>query len=235
MNLLAFDTSTERMSLTIQVLRDSISTCWQYEGEGGAQTSAYLIPHIQALMAQAELGFEQLDAIVFGCGPGSFTGLRTACAVAQGFAWGAAVPVLPVDTLLALAEEARFNHAPEAQNCRVLALLDARMDELYVGGYRFSQGVWQQTLAPSLVRPEQVSAETDSLLAGNLPDAYVARLPAGAGRPVPALPTASALLRLAPALMAAGGARQAEQALPIYVRDRVAKTTLERAAEKAVL
>jgi tRNA threonylcarbamoyladenosine biosynthesis protein TsaB len=117
----------------------------------------------------------------------------------------------------------------------VLALLDARMDELYVGGYAFSHGVWQQTRAPALLRSEQVSADTHHLLAGNVPDASIARLPAGIGRPVPALPTASALLRLAPALLAAGGARSAEQALPIYVRDQVAKTTLERAAEKAAL
>ena len=235
MNLLAFDTSTERMSVAVQVLRDGRSACWQHEGEGGAQTSAHLIPCIEALMTQAGLGFGQLDAIVFGCGPGSFTGLRTACAVAQGLAWGAAVPVLPVDTLLALAEQARFDHAPEAPNCQVLALLDARMDEIYVGGYGFSQGVWQQTRAPALVRPEQVPTDVGSLLAGHLPETYVARLPAGAGRPAPALPTAGALLRLAPALLAAGGARPAEQALPIFVRDQVAKTTLERAAEKAVL
>ena len=123
MNLLAFDTSTERMSVAVQVLRDGSITCWQHEGEGGAQTSTHLIPSIQALMVQAALGFEELDAIVFGCGPGSFTGLRTACAVAQGLAWGAEVPVLPVDTLLVLAEQARFDHAPEALSCRVLALL----------------------------------------------------------------------------------------------------------------
>jgi tRNA threonylcarbamoyladenosine biosynthesis protein TsaB len=80
-----------------------------------------------------------------------------------------------------------------------------------------------------------VPIDADSLLAGHLPETYVARLPACAGRPAQALPTARALLRLAPALLAAGGARPAEQALPIYVRDQVAKTTLERAAEKAVL
>ena len=176
MNLLAFDTSNERMSVAVQILRDGSITCWQHEGEGGAQTSAHLIPSIQALMVQAGLGFEQLDAIVFGCGPGSFTGLRTACAVAQGLAWGAEVPVLPVDTLLTLAEQARFDHAPEALSCRVLALLDARMDELYVGGYAFSQGLWQQTLASALLRPEQVSADTHHLLAGHVPEAYVARL-----------------------------------------------------------
>jgi len=235
MKLLAFDTSTERMSVAVQTLtRDGVQ-CWRHEGEGGARTSAHLIPCIEALMAQAGLGFAQLDAIVFGCGPGSFTGLRTACAVAQGLAWGAAVPVLPVDTLLAVAEQARFELAPAAPASQVLALLDARMDELYMGRYAYSQGLWQALAAPALVQPEQVLLESGVWLAGLVPEAYATRLPAGAGRPLPALPTADALLRLAPALLAAGGARRAELALPTYVRDQVAKTTLERAAEKATL
>ena len=86
MKLLAFDTSTEIMS--IAVAHDA--QLWQHTGAGGAQASSTLIPAIQALMAQAGLRLEQLDAIVFGRGPGSFTGLRTACSVAQGLAFGAA-------------------------------------------------------------------------------------------------------------------------------------------------
>jgi len=235
MKLLAFDTSTERMSVAVQTLSGDGVQCWRHEGEGGAQTSAHLIPCIEALMAQAGLGFTQLDAIVFGSGPGSFTGLRTACAVAQGLAWGAGVPVLPVDTLLAVAEQARFAHAPAAPSCQVLALLDARMDELYWGRYAYRHGLWQPMATAALAQPEQVPVEHGEWLAGLVPEAYVARLPAGMGRLVPALPTADALLRLAPALLAAGGALTAQQALPTYVRNQVAKTTLERAAEKAAL
>ncbi|MEY4267755.1 MAG: hypothetical protein RIS90_2290 [Pseudomonadota bacterium] len=235
MKLLAFDTSTECMSIAVQTASGAGAQCWRHEGEGGARTSAHLIPCIEALMAQAGLGFGQLDAIVFGCGPGSFTGLRTACAVAQGLAWGAGVPVLPVATLLAVAEQARFVHAPAAPSWQVLALLDARMDELYWGRYAYSHGLWQPLGAPALVQPEQLPALPDDWLAGLVPDAYIARMPAGMGQPVPALPTADALLRLAPALLAAGGALPAEQALPTYVRNQVAKTTLERAAGKAAL
>jgi tRNA threonylcarbamoyladenosine biosynthesis protein TsaB len=235
MRLLAFDTSTERMSVAVQAVSGAGTQCWRHEGEGGARTSAHLIPCIEALMAQAGLGFGQLDAIVFGCGPGSFTGLRTACAVAQGLAWGAGVPVLPVDTLLAVAEQARFAHTPAAPSCQVLALLDARMDELYWGRYAYRHGLWQSLGAPALVQPEQLPAEPGDWLAGLVPEAFVARLQAGVGRPMPAMPTADALLRLAPALLAAGGALRAEQALPTYVRNQVAKTTLERAAEKAAL
>ena len=94
MNLLAFDTSTDVMSIAVQRTVDGSAQVWQQTAVGGAQTSTHLIPVIQQLMAQADLRFDQLDAIVFGRGPGSFTGLRTACSVAQGLAFGAKVPVL---------------------------------------------------------------------------------------------------------------------------------------------
>ena len=127
MNLLAFDTSTDTLSIAVQH-GDGV---WQHQGPGGAQASSALIPAVRALMAQAGLTFDTLDAVVFGRGPGSFTGLRTACAVAQGLAFGAkggqGVPVLPVDTLLAVAEEARQQHGCT----HVVAVLDARMDEVY--------------------------------------------------------------------------------------------------------
>lgn len=247
MNLLAFDTSTEIMSIAVQCSGSGsdIGTpapIWQHTAPGGAQTSAHLIPVIQGLMAQANLQFGQLQAIVFGRGPGSFTGLRTACSVAQGLAFGARVPVLPVDTLLAVAEEARYQHAPSASRLQVLAMLDARMDEVYAGCYVFNSKQWQQIGGCSLIRPEDLSFDARCLLAGNVFAAYGARLPSpmpatSADEPplvprVETLPTATALLRLAPALLAAGAAVQADQALPLYVRDKVAKTTLERAAEK---
>ena len=96
MNLLAFDTSTDTVSIAVQA-GDAV---WQHTGPGGSQASATLIPAIRSLLAQAGMSFSTLDAIVFGRGPGSFTGLRTACAVAQGLAFGArggaGVPVLSV-------------------------------------------------------------------------------------------------------------------------------------------
>jgi tRNA threonylcarbamoyladenosine biosynthesis protein TsaB len=191
-------------------------------------------------MKQAGLRFEQLDAIVFACGPGSFTGLRTACSVAQGLAFGAGAPVLPIDTLLCVAEEARFQHAPGLAHYPVMALLDARMDELYTGYYIFNSGLWTRDGACSLIRPEDLVFDADCTLAGNVFALYGDRLPAGnpdlcATARVDALPSASALLRLAPALLAAGAAVPADQALPLYIRDKVAKTTAERAAEKAAL
>jgi tRNA threonylcarbamoyladenosine biosynthesis protein TsaB len=248
---LAFDTSTDRLSIGVS---DGAQQ-WLHEGAGGPLSSATLIPAILQLLADAGLRLNQLDAIAFGRGPGSFTGLRTACAVAQGLALGAGVPVLPVDSLLALAEEARFQWALEnARPQTITALLDARMDEMYVQHFRLGNrdGTYQALAPCVLVRPEalQLSAVLATAkdsnnqalhgLAGNVFEVYAARLPAlealGALQALPVgclrlttLPSAAAMLRLAPGLLAAGAALDASQALPLYIRDKVALTTDERA------
>jgi tRNA threonylcarbamoyladenosine biosynthesis protein TsaB len=228
-DVLAFDTSTEQLSIAVR----RGERVWTHEGAGGAQSSATLIPLIQQLLAEAGLALAQLDAIAFGRGPGSFTGLRTACAVAQGLALGSGVPLLPVDTLLAVAEEAR--HAFGAQ--RTVALLDARMEEIYAARYDFeAHGPLGEPAAgaegPLLMAPESLAVPPGWALAGNAFAAYGERLPAAAARHA-VLPTAVALLRLAPALLAAGRTVPAAQAWPLYVRDKVAQTTEERAAIKA--
>lgn len=232
MNLLAFDTSTDTLSIAVQHGPLGAAGRHQHTAAGGAQTSTHLIPEIQRLMALAQLRLQDLDAIVFGAGPGSFTGLRTACAVAQGLAFGAAVRVLPVDTLLAVAEEARWQ-CGDAQNFTVTALLDARMDELYTADYVFASDRWTQSSQQRLIKPENLDWNGIHVLAGNVFEGYGARLPALAARTF-ALPTATALLRLAPALLAAGAGVSAEHALPTYIRDKVAQTTLERNASKAL-
>ena len=223
MNFLAFDTSTERLSLAV----GRGGAVWQQEGAGGAQSSATLIPALLALLAQAGLTLHQLDAIVFGSGPGSFTGLRTACSVAQGLAFGAGLPVLPVSTLLAVAEEARHQHGCT----RVVTALDARMNEVYSAPCEWLDGQWQVPADFSLGAPESVVVPPDWTLAGSAAAAYPGRLAGAPGLAL--LPTATALLRLAPALWQAGRAVPAEQALPLYIRDKVAQTTAEREADKA--
>ena len=247
MNLLAFDTSTEAMSIAVGRVDASgqlaPASVHAYTGPGGAQASALLIPQVLQLLQQAGLSLDQLDAIVFGAGPGSFTGLRTACSVAQGLAFGArgglGVPVLPVCTLMAVAEEARATHGAAHgathDAIRVMALLDARMDEVYAAAYEYAAGHWQALVEPSLLRPEAVVPPPGALLAGNVWPVYASRWSDAvrAAPQVSALPTASALLRLAPALIAQGEAVPAAQAMPIYIRDKVAQTTEERAALKA--
>jgi tRNA threonylcarbamoyladenosine biosynthesis protein TsaB len=225
--LLAFDTSTEIMS--VAVARGAHAPVLSHEGAGGAQASATLIPAALALLQQAGVQLADLDAIVFGRGPGSFTGLRTACAVAQGLGFGAGVPVLAVDTLLAVAEDARHSAGVE----RVLAVLDARMDEVYCAAYAFDSGAWQTRQEPALVRPEDLVLPPGYAIAGNAGPAYAGRLPAAVAM-VDARPQATALLRLAPAQLAAGRAQPAAQALPLYIRDKVAQTSEERAARKVI-
>ena len=250
---LAFDTSTDVLSLAV-ARGDHV---WTQTLPGGAQASSGLIPAVLAMLTEAEMPLASLDAIVFGRGPGSFTGLRTACAVAQGLAFGADVPVLPVDTLLAVAEEARWlrlqagagESSAQSQSglsgLTVLALLDARMDEVYSAAYTWQQvsehhqGQWREASPLQVSAPEKVPVPPMApalCLAGNAFAAYGERLPAALAHAprCEALPTASALLRLAPALWAQGLAVPAEQAMPLYIRDKVANTTAEREALKAL-
>jgi tRNA threonylcarbamoyladenosine biosynthesis protein TsaB len=225
---LAFDTSTDVLSLAV----GQGDQTWSQTLPGGAQASASLIPSVLDLLAQAGMPLASLDAIVFGRGPGSFTGLRTACSVAQGLALGAQLPVLPVDTLLAVAEEARLQ-AGCPDTLTVLALLDARMDEIYSAVYRWASGAWTVLSPLQVCAPERIAVPNDAdlLMAGNVFDVYGERLPAG--QRLQALPTARALLSLAPALWTNGQAVPAEQAMPLYIRDKVAQTTAEREAHKA--
>lgn len=231
---LAFDTSTDVLSLAI-ARGDRV---WTQTLPGGAQSSSGLIPAVLGMLAEADMPLASLTAIVFGRGPGSFTGLRTACAVAQGLAFGADIPVLPVDTLLAVAEEARWQRVQSGvadADLSVLAMLDARMDEVYSAAYQWSSASqsWQGLSALQVSAPDKVQALTgDALLAGNVFAAYGERLTLSGERCV-ALPTATALLRLAPALWTQGLAVPAEQAMPLYIRDKVANTTAEREAMKA--
>ena len=234
MDLLAFDTSTDQTTIAVQ-RGDAL---WQWQGGGGPQASGTLIPKILEGLSALSLTPQALTAIVFGQGPGAFTGLRTACAVAQGLAFGAkggqGVPVLPVDTLLAVAEAARQSLGTAPAALRVLALLDARMGEVYAAGYAWSPADGWQALADAAVLPPEAVAvpPPSTLLAGNAAAVYAERLPAAvlALPRAEVLPTADALLNLAPALLAAGRAVPAEQALPLYIRDKVAQTTAERAA-----
>lgn len=233
MKLLAFDTSTERLSVAVQ----HGSRQWLREGAGGPQASSTLIATVLELLAEAELPLTSLDALAFGRGPGSFTGLRTACSVAQGLAFGARLPVLAIDSLLAVAESCRLAQG----STHVLAVLDARMSQIYHAAWAWSPGTgWQQQGDTGVYDPENLPLPADSeandwVLAGNAFGAYGARLSAAlqALPQHPALPDAPALLSLAPDWLAAGRAVPADQALPLYIRDKVAQTTAERAAARA--
>jgi tRNA threonylcarbamoyladenosine biosynthesis protein TsaB len=238
MKLLALDTSTEQLSIAVQ----HGDRVWCHRGAGGAQASSRLIPDLLALLAQADLSLSDLDALVVGRGPGSFTGLRTACAVAQGLAFGTRLPVLGLDTLKALAPPVR---AHDASATRVMALLDARMHQVYAAAYEWREDDWHTITAPGLYDPTDLSLPAcwqDGLpvwLAGNAPDTLVdteglLRGPDGQTRPrLMCLPEAESLLQLALAALTRGEAVTAAELQPLYLRDKVAQTTAEREAIKA--
>lgn len=242
MKLLALETSTQQLS----VAACAGARTAMRDGPGGAQASADLLPAVWAVLDELGLRLHELDAIAFGQGPGSFTGLRTACSVAQGLALGAGVPVLPVPTLLALAAQARWQmgHAHAASGPTggsgaapvIVAMLDARMGEIYAARIDFNlpgPGQVEAARQARLMKPGALQPQPGDVLAGNAWEAC-----AGAWSPlvegleptrrVSALPTARAMLQLCEPLLRAGLAVDAAHALPLYVRDNVALTSAER-------
>lgn len=245
---LAIETSTDMLSLALAATQGGTSEVWMHTSLGGAKSSQLVLLEIERLMEQAHLRFTDLTAVVFGNGPGSFTGLRTACSVAQGLAFGAGVPVLPIDTLLAVAEDARFQnaqqqqkqqqeerqpvqHSQEAQ--RFFVAMDARMGQVYTAAYEW-RSAWQCVQAPSVNSPEDICVPIDwkghaFTTAGNAWREFSTRWSTALSeKTMDAMPTAQALLRLAPVAWEQGLAVPPEDALPIYIRDKVAQTTLER-------
>ena len=233
MNLLALDCSTDRLSLAVQH-EDRVFT---HHGLAGAQASATVIDAVLALLVQAKLPMASLQAIAFGRGPGAFTGLRTACSVAQGLALGAGLPLLPIDTLLCVAEAARTSSE------RVLVLMDARMQQVYAAAYEWQDAQWHCVQAPQLLAPEVVAlpdgwTPSTCVIAGNaltstdLQDS-LQHLQTSQGLKAALWPQATPMLRLAHAAWLRGDAVDADQALTVYVRDQVALTTAERLALKA--
>lgn len=235
---LAIECSTDTLSVALGSGRPG-EAVFEHTGPGGPQSSTTLLPSVQGLLSAAGWRLSDLNAVAFARGPGSFTGLRTACAVAQGLAYGTrsadhpdGLPVLAIDTLQVLAETA----TPVDHTGPVAVLLDARMDEMYAAVWQRQASGWQERHAPRLCAPDLLAAWLDEvlpgevpLLAGNVFETYAAALGELPPHPrVMAVPTAAALLRLAPQAWAQGLAMPARDALPRYVRDKVARTTAER-------
>jgi len=236
--LLAFDTSTER--LAVAVLAPSGEHL--ADEPGGALASAGLLPCIRALLASAGLAQADsnadLQAIAFGRGPGAFTGLRTSCAVAQGLAFGLGVPVLPIDSLLIVAEDARGQVAPGGEPFEVDVLMDARMAQIYAARFAWDGGRWSTLRPAELITPlalaEAWRQRPPAHVAGSALAVFGEQLPQPpAVRQVPVEQgRAAALLRLALLAWRAGEAVDAALGLPLYVRDKVAQTSAERQAER---
>ncbi len=233
--LLAIESSTERLSVALGSFdpgQPLAQPQWQQEEAGGALASQRLLPLIRSLLDLSGITWPQLDAIVFGAGPGAFTGLRTACAVAQGLGFAHAIPLLGVPTVLAMAWQGWSAGATTAQRnapARMQAVLDARMQALYVSDVDFARPqFWQAPIALIAI---------DELLAWQAAQGNAVPVISNASAVLEAhvlptlhsgYPNAAAMWQLAPYMLAAGLAVPAAQALPLYIRNRVAQTTQER-------
>lgn len=235
--LLAFDTSTEQMAIALLFG----GQCLAINEAGGAAASAGLLPAVHSLLARAGLSLQAVDAVAFGQGPGAFTGLRTACAVAQGLALGLGCGLLPIDSLLIVAEDARCQDAAAAAPGWVVDVaMDARMQEAYAARYRHDAQGWHTLLPPALMDLPALAARVASTQAPGPAPARAGSAWRVHGLQLPPLPApawpeadrAAALGRLARAAWAVGAAVDPAAALPLYLRDKVAQTTEERLAAK---
>ena len=227
MRIIAFDSSTEWCS----VAAGDGERWLQHEEAVGQTHSKRLLPMIDALLTESGWRLRDIEGIAFGAGPGSFTGVRIACGVAQGLALGLDCPVMPVSTLAAIAQSASVDRRAD----QVLVCTDARMGEVYTAAYRREGAQWEEISPPAVLPP-------DALMRPSSAGAWTG---AGSGfAAYPALATRLGLRDVLPLLratgrsigelawrgFAAGEGVDAKDALPVYVRNRVALTTIEREA-----
>jgi len=223
--LLAVETSSELCSAALVVDGHTLKR----QEEAPNRHGEVLIPMVSALLSEAGIAATQLDALAFGQGPGSFTGIRIGVGVVQGLALGADRPVIPVPSLLAVAAQSGSTAA--------LVAFDARMGEAYLGAYRQRGGQWEEALGPLLVTPrgELPALEgSDWLLCGNgfdsfnwLREAYTPHSPSHARG---LRPRACGVASVAQGWLSQGRAIAVDEAAPIYLRDKVALTVAERRA-----
>lgn len=223
MKILAFDTSTEYLSLALW--RDGeVSVREQLAGQ---THSSLILPLLRELLDEAGLELADFDGIAFGAGPGSFTGLRIGCGVAQGLAYGAGLPVLGISTLMALAASSGEE--------KVIACLDARMGEVYHAAYVRQKGGWLAVHEPGLYAPEKVPAVLGEGWCGIGSGwaAYGDALHAHYGdhlgsTQAAAFPHAREMAMLAVPLFERGLGKPAHEAAPVYIRNKVALKMSER-------
>ena len=217
MKLLAIETSTELASVALAVEGEVFSE----EQDCLRQHAHKLLPMIDRLLVKAAINTNQLDGIVFGRGPGSFTGLRIACSVAKGIACAHQLPLFPVSTLAAIAYDIYHTKLPNCQTHQVLALIDARMHQVYWGifnkdNYETDEHVTESNLV-------SIPGTAEIVVAGMGYEHYIEALPLAVKKHIiqynPVFPHAKALIQIA--LTGKINPVSAEQALPIYIRNQV--------------
>ncbi|HVW63608.1 MAG TPA: tRNA (adenosine(37)-N6)-threonylcarbamoyltransferase complex dimerization subunit type 1 TsaB [Nitrosospira sp.] len=223
MRILALDTSTEHCSVALLLDGQMLGR----ETLAKQSHSELLLPMIQQVLQEAAVKLPQLQGIAFGAGPGSFTGLRIACGVAQGLAFGADLPVAGICTLEAMAEEAGCS--------RVVAAIDARMGEIYQAAYMKSGDEWVAESQSVLCSPRHAPLlpGVDWTGCGSGFDVYGEalrlRYDGCVSHVVPGIrPQASAIARLAMRRFMNGMGIDPAEAAPIYIRNKVALKENER-------
>jgi tRNA threonylcarbamoyladenosine biosynthesis protein TsaB len=218
MRFAAIETSTQWCSVALWADGEIASL----ERVAGQRHSELVLPMLFRILEKKNVSLEDLDAVAFGAGPGSFTGLRIACALAQGLALPRALPVLGVSTLEALAEESGA--------ARVVACLDARMREVYYSALEKAGERWREVIPAQCLAPQAVPRPAGEGWVG-CGSGFEAYGDLGFARTLPQVhPTAAAVAALAAPRFAAGEGVDAALAAPVYLRDKVALTKEEQAA-----
>jgi tRNA threonylcarbamoyladenosine biosynthesis protein TsaB len=225
--ILSLDSSTDACSVALNV-NGQLSGRFELAAKSHTQR---LLPMVDELLHSQSLKLQDLDAIAFGRGPGSFTGLRICMGIVQGLAFGAQLPVIPVSTLESMAL-AYYRANPDI-DLPVLATLDARMDEVYWGSFVRSEDSVQALCAEHVMKPELLTAQApiQQLLAKNAGEQFIA---VGSGWHYPAMqqlaagtivvdiqPQAEAMALIAAKVWSAGGAIDVLDAEPVYLRDTI--------------
>ncbi len=219
--LVSIETSTELASVALLHQGSMLSR----ESSGAQTHSATVLPMLQNLLNEAGIALADCDALAYGCGPGSFTGVRTACGLVQGLAFGAQRKVTPVVTLLAMAEAAREAGAGND----LVAVLDARMGEVYWARYRYD-GDWTVVAEPALSKAGEVVAVAANAICGNGLLAYADAFTqiGDIARYADIVPHATSIARLAVRAVVRKELQAPRDAQPLYLRNKVALTTSER-------
>ena len=220
MKLLALDTAGTRCSVALSVG----NALQELDAPAERLQAEHVLPMVERLLSEAGLKLTDLDAIAFGRGPGAFTGLRVATSVAQGLAYGAGLPVVPVSDLAALAAAAVRVHRAD----RIMACLDARMHEVYWAAYESHPEGLTAVSDEALSPPAEVMSPSAGPWFGAGPgwgvygDALKLRISQLVGTDPALLPTAGDVARLGQAALRKGLSVPPERALPVYLRDKVA-------------
>ncbi len=223
MNLLAIDTATEACSAAI-LLGDRLFERYEHAPR---EHNRLILPMIEGLLEESGLDAGDLDAVAFGCGPGSFTGVRIAAGVTQGIALGLDLPVVPVSTLAALSLDAMDSGRVDL----AYACIDARMNEVYWGVYVRDPECGVRLMGEEIVKS---ASDVQGLLGGlgvgtgsgwtTYRDVLIERVGEGLINILPdRFPRAGAIAQLAAPVFERRGGLSVEQALPVYLRDNVAR------------